>query len=66
MVRLRQDYTFDTGDGRRTLLDLFDGRRQLLVYHFMILGANEGEFCRSCSFWVDSIGDLAHLHARDT
>jgi predicted dithiol-disulfide oxidoreductase (DUF899 family) len=65
VVRLDQDYVFDTMAGPRTLLELFDGRRQLIVYHFMILGA-KGEFCRSCSFWVDSIGDLSHMHARDT
>ncbi len=64
-VAVDQSYVFDSADGERTLLDLFDGRRQLIVYHFMVPPAT-GEFCVSCSFWVDNIGHLAHLHARDT
>lgn len=64
-VRVEQEYVFDTTDGKVTLLDLFDGRRQLIVYHFMVPHAT-GDFCTSCSFWVDNIGHPAHLHARDT
>jgi predicted dithiol-disulfide oxidoreductase (DUF899 family) len=64
-VRIEREYVFDAPDGEMTLLDLFDGRRQLIVYHFMTPGGS-GEFCTSCSFWVDNIGHLAHLHARDT
>ena len=65
MVEITEDYRFEGPDGEAGLLDLFDGRRQLLVYHFMWL-FDEGAGCPSCSFLVDNIGDLAHLHARDT
>src|SRR5262245_4205516 len=47
-VRIDKAYTFDTPQGRRTLADLFEGRRQLLVQHFMLVpGAEQG--CKSCS-----------------
>jgi predicted dithiol-disulfide oxidoreductase (DUF899 family) len=65
MVEVTRDYRFEGPNGPATLLDLFDGRDQLLVYHFMWL-ADEGQGCPSCSFLVDNIGDLGHLHARDT
>ncbi len=65
MVRIDKNYVFDGPAGKATLLDLFDGRRQLIVYHFMF-DSTWDEGCRSCSFLVDSIGNLAHLHARDT
>jgi predicted dithiol-disulfide oxidoreductase (DUF899 family) len=65
MVEIDKDYVFEGSDGRATLLDLFDGRDQLLVYHFMWL-FDEGQGCPSCSFVVDNIGDLSHLHARHT
>lgn len=61
----QDDYTFDAPEGRKRLLDLFDGRRQLIVYHFMV-PPETGEFCRSCSFWIDNVGHLAHFWARDT
>jgi predicted dithiol-disulfide oxidoreductase (DUF899 family) len=48
--------------GERTLLDLFEGRRQLIVYHFM----RQIPWCPGCSLFTDQIGNLAHLHARDT
>lgn len=58
-------YEFETPDGPATLLDLFDGRRQLLTYHFM--WPLEGhEWCPVCAFWIDNMGHLAHLNARDT
>jgi len=63
MVPIDKDYTFDGPDGRATLLDLFEGRRQLLLYHFMF-GPNQGAGCDGCSMFVDQIGHLAHLHAR--
>ncbi len=47
------------------LAELFEGRRQLIVYHFMFDPSWDAG-CPSCSFLVDSIGNLAHLHARDT
>jgi predicted dithiol-disulfide oxidoreductase (DUF899 family) len=65
MVEIDKDYVFEGPDGRATLLDLFEGRDQLLIYHFMWL-FDEGQGCPSCSFIVDNIGDLSHLHARHT
>jgi predicted dithiol-disulfide oxidoreductase (DUF899 family) len=64
MVRFSKDYVFEGPTGKASLLDLFDGRRQLVVYHFMWLGAPK--YCPGCSSFVDNIGHLAHLHARDT
>jgi predicted dithiol-disulfide oxidoreductase (DUF899 family) len=64
-VRIEKDYVFDGPDGEARLVDLFDGRRQLIVYHFMF-GPNQDEGCDGCSMVVDQIGHLAHLHARDT
>ena len=64
-VRVDKDYAFDSEAGRVTLADLFDGRRQLLVYHFMFGPDWEGG-CKSCSFWADHFGSsLPHLAARD-
>ncbi|MEU8249697.1 DUF899 domain-containing protein [Nonomuraea sp. NPDC048916] len=63
MVRIGKDYRFDGPDGSANLLDLFDGRRQLITYSFMWHGAHE--FCSGCSMFADNIGHLAHLHARD-
>jgi predicted dithiol-disulfide oxidoreductase (DUF899 family) len=65
MVRIDKDYVFEGQAGRATLLDLFDGRRQLMVYHFMFDPAWD-EGCSGCSMFTDTIGHLAHLHARDT
>ena len=65
MVRIDNDYVFDGPDGKATLLDLFEGRRQLLLYHFMF-GPNQDAGCDGCSMFVDQVGHLAHLHARDT
>jgi predicted dithiol-disulfide oxidoreductase (DUF899 family) len=65
MVRIDKDYVVDGPDGKASLLDLFDARRQLLLYHFMF-GPNEDAGCDGCSMFVDQIGHLAHLHARDT
>jgi predicted dithiol-disulfide oxidoreductase (DUF899 family) len=65
MVRVDKDYIFEGPDGKASLLDLFEGRRQLIVYHFMF-GPNQDEGCDGCSLVVDQIGHLAHLHARDT
>jgi predicted dithiol-disulfide oxidoreductase (DUF899 family) len=65
MVRIEKDYVFDGPQGKAMLLDLFDGRRQLLLYHFMF-GPNQDAGCDGCSLFVDQIGHLAHLHARDT
>ena len=64
-VRLEKNYLFDTPDSRRPLADLFDGRRQLLVQHFMLApGWEEG--CKSCSYMADHTDPtLKHLAARD-
>jgi predicted dithiol-disulfide oxidoreductase (DUF899 family) len=69
MVRIEKDYLFDGDHGKASLLDLFEGRRQLIVYHFMFGPGAEGwpdAGCPGCSFFTDQIGHLAHLHARDT
>ena len=65
MVAVTADYTFDTGDGQASLLDLFDGRRQLIVQHFMF-GTDWAQGCEGCSMMADHIGPLSHLHAKDT
>ena len=65
MVRIGKDYVFEGPNGRASLLDLFEGRRQLIIYHFMFdPGWDEG--CDGCSMMVDNMGHPAHLHARDT
>ena len=63
--RLARDYVFDTADGPRRLADLFEGRRQLLVQHFMLApGADAG--CVGCSFMADHVDPMrAHLAQRD-
>jgi predicted dithiol-disulfide oxidoreductase (DUF899 family) len=64
-VRVEKDYRFDTDDGTRTLAELFDGRSQLLVYHFMF-GPSYAAGCPTCSSTADSVnGVLPHLNARD-
>jgi predicted dithiol-disulfide oxidoreductase (DUF899 family) len=65
IVRIEKEYVFDGANGKASLLDLFEGRRQLIVYHFMF-GPNQDEGCDGCSMFVDGIVHLAHLHARDT
>jgi predicted dithiol-disulfide oxidoreductase (DUF899 family) len=64
-VRIDAEYVFDAPHGKATLLDLFEGRKQLLLYHFMF-GPNQDVGCDGCSMFVDQVGHLAHLHARDT
>ena len=64
-VRVEKDYVFDTPEGRKTLADLFDGRSQLIVKHFM-LGPGWREGCVGCSFEVDHVeGALVHLENHD-
>jgi predicted dithiol-disulfide oxidoreductase (DUF899 family) len=65
MMSVENDYEFDGPDGSVTLLDLFDGRRQLFVYNFMF-GPNQEAGCDGCSMVVDQLTHLSHLHARDT
>jgi len=65
MVEVAKDYVFEGPGGPATLGDLFEGRRQLIVDHFMF-DPSWDEGCPSCSGRVDQYGNLAHLHARDT
>lgn len=65
MVEIEKDYIFEGPDGKATLLDLFEGRGQLIVYHFMF-SPDWNEGCDGCSMIVDNMGHPAHLHARDT
>lgn len=65
MVRIETPYAFDGPQGKATLLDLFDGRRQLIIYHFMFAPDWE-EGCIGCSMLTDHIGPLEHLNVRDT
>jgi predicted dithiol-disulfide oxidoreductase (DUF899 family) len=58
-------YVFDAENGQASLADMFDGRSQLLVYHFMFHPEWDAG-CKSCSFWADSYnGSVTHLKARD-
>ncbi len=64
-VPVDKEYELDTADGKNSLADLFDGRSQLLIYHFMF-GPSYEAGCPTCSSMVDSVdGLLTHLHARD-
>src|SRR3712207_7371570 len=67
MVEIDKEYAFEGPNGRASLIDLFEGRRQLIVYHFMFDPAWD-EGCPSCSAGTDelSAGLLEHLHSRDT
>jgi len=64
-VKIGKEYVFDTPSGRKTLADLFDGRSQLLIYHFM-LGPGQKAGCPSCSLLADGFdGVLTHLENHD-
>jgi predicted dithiol-disulfide oxidoreductase (DUF899 family) len=68
-TEVARSYTFDGPDGRVKLLDLFEGRRQLIVYRAFVDPGVHGwpdHGCVGCSLMADHIGDLAHLNARDT
>ncbi len=65
VVEIDRDYVFDGPAGAVRLLDLFDGRPQLIVQHFMY-GDDWAEGCDGCSMMADHIGPLSHLHARRT
>lgn len=65
MVRLDKEYKLAGAAGPVGLLDLFEGRGQLIVYHFMF-DPTWDEGCASCSLLTDNLGHLAHLHANDT
>jgi hypothetical protein len=75
MVKIDKEYVFEGPDDNASLLDLFDGHHQLIVYHFIFdpsarppgkSGEPWDEGCPGWSFTVDNIGHLAHLHGRDT
>jgi len=64
-VPVEKTYVFDTDDGEKTLPELFAGRSQLLVYHFMF-GPEWTEGCPVCSYWADNFnGGIVHLNQRD-
>jgi predicted dithiol-disulfide oxidoreductase (DUF899 family) len=64
-VKVDKPYVFDSPNGQVGLADLFQGRSQLVVYHF-ILGLGWGEGCKSCSYVADHLAPaVVHLHARD-
>jgi len=65
MERIEKNYVFDGPPGKQTLRELFDGHRQLIVYHFMF-DPKWREGCPSCTGYVDALGDLSALRARDT
>ncbi|CDZ53896.1 DUF899 domain-containing protein [Neorhizobium galegae] len=63
--RVEKPYRFEGPDGGLSLADLFDGRSQLIVYHFMF-GPDWQEACKSCSFWADNFNGIpVHLNHRD-
>ena len=64
MVLIDKEYTFEGSEGNLTLLDLFAGRKQLIIYHFMY-HPKDDSFCNGCSMMVDNMGHPAHLNARD-
>lgn len=63
--KVEKEYVFDGPNGKETLADLFDGRSQLIIYHFMY-GPDWEEGCPSCSFWADNFNGIdIHLAHRD-
>jgi predicted dithiol-disulfide oxidoreductase (DUF899 family) len=68
-MAIEKDYRFEGPDGAVTLLDLFEGRRQLILYRFFFEPGVAGwpeRGCGGCSFLADQVAHLAHLNARDT
>lgn len=65
MVKIDKKYVFEGTNGKIDLLTLFEGRQQLIVYHFMF-DPDWDEGCDGCSWVVDAMSHPAHLHARDT
>ena len=62
---VEKEYVFDGPDGKETLAELFDGRGQLIVYHFMF-APEDDEGCPHCSFWADGFdANIVHMNARD-
>ena len=68
-MEVEKEYRFEGSGGPVSLLDMFDGRRQLVVYRFFFEPGVRGwpdHACRGCSMIADHVGNLAHLNARDT
>lgn len=68
-MAIENKYKFDGPDGPVTLLDMFEGRSQLVIYRFFYepgVGGWPERGCKGCSFGADQVADLAHLSARDT
>mgnify|MGYP002400712152 FL=1 len=65
MVRIEKPYVFDGPKGRVTLAEIFDGKQQLIVYHFMF-DPEWDKGCPGCTGFVDSLGDLSLLDERNT
>lgn len=64
--KIVKKYEFEGPDGAESLADLFEGRGQLIVYHFMYHPSWGDETCKSCSFWADNFDNIiVHLNARD-
>jgi predicted dithiol-disulfide oxidoreductase (DUF899 family) len=69
MVEITEPYVFEGENGSYCLLDLFEGRRQLILYHFMFapgVGGWPNAGCEGCSWYADNVGNLDHLAARQT
>ena len=64
MVKIEKKYVFDGPNGKQSLQELFAGRRQLIVYHFMFDPAWD-KGCGGCTSYVDALGDLSPLKDRD-
>ncbi|NJO78263.1 MAG: DUF899 domain-containing protein [Cyanobacteria bacterium RM1_2_2] len=65
MVKLEKEYTFEGSNGAVRLIDLFEGRTQLIIYHFMFAPEWE-KGCMGCTGYVNALGDLSLLNERDT
>jgi len=65
MVKLDKPYVFEGPEGKVNMLDLFQGRKQLIIYHFMLEPTAEAG-CPGCSFLADNVPHLSHLNSRDT
>ncbi|RFU28797.1 hypothetical protein B7463_g7532, partial [Scytalidium lignicola] len=66
MVKIDKEYTFEGPNGTKTLADIFEGRKQLIIYHFMF-SPEKDTGCNGCSFVADNLpSSLAHLQARNT
>jgi predicted dithiol-disulfide oxidoreductase (DUF899 family) len=63
-TKVEKDYEFEGPQGTAALVDLFEGRGQLVLYHFMF-GPNQDDGCDGCCMFIDQVGHPAHLHARD-